>query len=730
MTLQNLLILSVLFTAPAFARVKIQSFCQQGGVRATTNTLNSSNKFQQSYPGATVTVYLAGTLTLATVYSDNIGTAKSNPYTCDSTTAQQFVYVDNGTYDFRFSGTGITTPFTLSAVSGIDPLATVTGLRTYNATIGTAAQQCLAASNANQTLIVAQIMAALPTQSMPCSMSFLQGGKIQPASGQTVTLPAGTQCPLTQQCYDISLGGIIAFTVPPPAVSPVQWGADITGVADVSAQFVAAWKALAPAGQSHGGTVTVPCGNFKFLSGAVFASAQQQFLRGSGACTTLTWAGLTGSQDMLTFPDCLDCGGGGFYMNITQPVNSEIRTENTGTGSNAATFNVFTNIVIQGQGKTNSCFLIQGAVDANNDQQRFEDDHCYGYITAGWTINGFNALNVVINHSTCVGAGGSYCVDSKLGSFSWNDGDIGGSGIADFFIESPSVGGYTIHNVESESSAMFLKTPVSTLTTNLDVSNIAWSDNCLGATPAVVATGCPGYVPPGSNAVFYGLGGPARFRDSTFGAGFGRNLTLECVIGQQNFNVPGCQFDGVIVNTDNITLATLFPLGVFSSFTNGAYRDSGGVSHSYPDTVNVPALFTGPVTLTQALISPSPPVLNYTPALLFGGAAIGQTFSTVTGKYWASEGITRFVDVLVFTNLGSSTGVATITLPSTAAIGGQASFSCNSGCTGLNLPITVTYVGGGASVGTLAFQAATGALGLTNANFTNTSIVLVTGWYR
>ena len=151
--------------------IKLFSFVQQGGDEVVTNSQRSSTKAQQSFPGATVTVYYTGgpqglvttngvtvtwvqgtlfnanpggwtglpitingtvytisavssidSLTLtssagvqavpvaysmgattpAALYSDNTGTPRSNPYTSDSTTAQQFMYADNGTYDFPF----------------------------------------------------------------------------------------------------------------------------------------------------------------------------------------------------------------------------------------------------------------------------------------------------------------------------------------------------------------------------------------------------------------------------------------------------------------------------------------------------------------------------------------------------------------------------------------------------------------------------------------------------
>lgn len=55
--------------------------------------------------GATVTVYLAGTLTLASIYSDNGVTPKANPFTADASTGYWDFYAANDRYDVRFSGT-------------------------------------------------------------------------------------------------------------------------------------------------------------------------------------------------------------------------------------------------------------------------------------------------------------------------------------------------------------------------------------------------------------------------------------------------------------------------------------------------------------------------------------------------------------------------------------------------------------------------------------------------
>ena len=290
MTLQKLLILSALLAVPGMARVRLSSFCQQGGVTVMTSSQPSTNKFQQSYPGATVNVYYTGgasghatssgtTLTWtegtvfnansgwvgltityngnpfviasvasinslttttslgtntsplawsmpatapAAIYSDNTGTAKSNPYTCDSTTAQQFIYADNGTYDFRFSGAGIASPFTLSAQSGIDPLTlplTVSS-RSYIAAGQTFYQACLNAAMRGLTLVIDQSWYSISTSASCTSPVQAGGGIIQPASGQKVSFSVQS-APLVTIC-DIGAAGACDITSANGQV-PVEW---------------------------------------------------------------------------------------------------------------------------------------------------------------------------------------------------------------------------------------------------------------------------------------------------------------------------------------------------------------------------------------------------------------------------------------------------------------------------------------------------------------------------
>jgi hypothetical protein len=62
----------------------------------------------------------ATSLGLATLYSDDVGTPKANPFTA-SVDGTWFFYVPNGNYDVNFSGLGIASPFTIGDLRAFDP---------------------------------------------------------------------------------------------------------------------------------------------------------------------------------------------------------------------------------------------------------------------------------------------------------------------------------------------------------------------------------------------------------------------------------------------------------------------------------------------------------------------------------------------------------------------------------------------------------------------------------
>jgi hypothetical protein len=114
-----------LLPLPALARERLQGFCMDGNGTVTvsgttaTVTVGTANKTMKSFPSCLVTVYNSGTTTLATLYADNSGTSKANPFTA-AATGQWHFYASDGRYDVRLSGGGISTPFTLSDFKALD----------------------------------------------------------------------------------------------------------------------------------------------------------------------------------------------------------------------------------------------------------------------------------------------------------------------------------------------------------------------------------------------------------------------------------------------------------------------------------------------------------------------------------------------------------------------------------------------------------------------------------
>lgn len=121
---RTLLFLSLLFLAlTSEARTKLQGY--------------------SSFGLATVNVYLTGTTTAATIYTNDAGGSETNPFTSEADGSWEF-YVDNGSYDIQFSRTGFTTYAWTDirvAEGGVTSLVTTFGAKCDGTTDDTAAIQ-------------------------------------------------------------------------------------------------------------------------------------------------------------------------------------------------------------------------------------------------------------------------------------------------------------------------------------------------------------------------------------------------------------------------------------------------------------------------------------------------------------------------------------------------------------------------------------------------------------
>jgi hypothetical protein len=90
-------------------------WCEDGAQNVVTSGLTSTTQVQASYPQCTVSVAVHGGGT-ATIYSNDSGTALSNPFTASSNGQWQF-FAAIGSYDIVLSGAGFPSPVTLSEVN-------------------------------------------------------------------------------------------------------------------------------------------------------------------------------------------------------------------------------------------------------------------------------------------------------------------------------------------------------------------------------------------------------------------------------------------------------------------------------------------------------------------------------------------------------------------------------------------------------------------------------------
>ena len=95
------IVLLIACVSPAFGLGKINIRADYSGMQASVAGFRSGTFHPRTYPGATVSVYLASTSTLATLYADSALTAKANPFTAASNGDASF-YAADGDYDITF----------------------------------------------------------------------------------------------------------------------------------------------------------------------------------------------------------------------------------------------------------------------------------------------------------------------------------------------------------------------------------------------------------------------------------------------------------------------------------------------------------------------------------------------------------------------------------------------------------------------------------------------------
>ena len=130
-------LLLLLLANPIFARAVYSNWCQQGNqtILVAGITSSSTTPVQGSYPGCTITVFQSDGSTLATIYSDNMGTVKANPFTLSGSQGQYSFYADNAIYVVRTANAGLST-FTFPIYVPIDTSSGGSGITSLNGLTG------------------------------------------------------------------------------------------------------------------------------------------------------------------------------------------------------------------------------------------------------------------------------------------------------------------------------------------------------------------------------------------------------------------------------------------------------------------------------------------------------------------------------------------------------------------------------------------------------------------
>lgn len=174
---------------PAYGRERVSGWCEQGGNKTTTGGLTSTESVQQSFPSCTITVFDSGTMDVSSIFSDDSGTVKANPFTASST-GFWFWYADDSRYDVRLSGGGIVTPFTIGDILLDDTRNDVTTIvsvassatPTFDASLGTIFTNTLTADVTSSTI-------SNPVTGQRITIYLAQDG----AGGWTFAWPANVQ---------------------------------------------------------------------------------------------------------------------------------------------------------------------------------------------------------------------------------------------------------------------------------------------------------------------------------------------------------------------------------------------------------------------------------------------------------------------------------------------------------------------------------------------------------
>lgn len=266
-------------------------------------------------------------------------------------------------------------------------------------------------------------------------------------------------------------------------VNVIDFGADLTGVADSSTAINAAINS----GVSK--SIYFPTGTYRIDSSIVFDSFTLLEVDFGGS--TLIWNGVSNGS-VIVIKDCQSCTFFNAKINTSPstPALAAVTLENGSGVSVAPSKSIFRQIVIEGSGLNGITYGFNisgtgGGGDANNDFHLFDTCVCYNYTDAGWYVAATQAYGLILLNPTMVPADGA---TNSVGFFhAGNGGSVqvfgGGGGnhtYADFVFGGPGRAS-SIVNFASEGSAAFLRTEGSGASFfPINLINCHWETNDAG----------------------------------------------------------------------------------------------------------------------------------------------------------------------------------------------------------------------------------------------------------
>ncbi len=312
-----LLGLLAVMVSMAWSRDRVGGWCEEGGKTVTVAGMisSASTLVQRSYPSCTVTVYVTGTATLATLYSDDSGTPLANPFTANLA-GYWYFYANNGRYDVTFSGGGITTPFTLGDFELFDPSGAV-GISSLNAL--TATSQVFA-NDTNVTMTSAGVTHSLGWTGLLAvarggtgASSFTTDGVV--LGGATLGSSAAGAA------YQI-------FRVPSGGGSPAFGSIDLSSASAVTGTLALANGGLGITSGTSGGIPYFSAASTIASSGALTAN---RLVLGGGAGAAPTILGSLGTTTTLLHGNAAGAPTWG-AVNLASDITGTLPLANGGTG--------------------------------------------------------------------------------------------------------------------------------------------------------------------------------------------------------------------------------------------------------------------------------------------------------------------------------------------------------------------------------------------------------------